>query len=134
MNQWELDLDMSLPCEPDPVIVAWSQTAAAALEMKLAAREVTNADVLYLAGCSLAKTPEKDNWIDEQGGLPEFICRIARSIHKKRGKSISNAIQIAVGVVKRWAAGGKDVDADTRAKAAAAVVQWEKMKAKAKAT
>lgn len=84
-----------------------------------------------LAGCSLNRSKGK-NWVENEGGLPEYICQIARSIHKD-GKPISMAIAIAVSQVKKWAAGGKDVDADTRAKAAKAVAEWEAMKAKAKA-
>ncbi len=60
------------------------------------------------------------------------ICRIARAI-KRSGKTTSQAISIAVSRVKKWAAGGDDVDADTRAKAAAAVAEWEKLKAKNRA-
>lgn len=84
-----------------------------------------------LAGCSLATNNKNDNWVDEAGGLPEYICEIARSI-KKTGKTTSQAIAIAVSRVKKWAAGGDDVKADTRAKAAKALAQWEKMKAKSK--
>ena len=110
-----------------------TSTTAGKLEMRMAQQEVTNEDVLTLAACSLDTHPGEKNWVEEAGGLPEYICRIARSISTKRGKSISNAIQIAVGVVKRWAKGVGDVDADTRAKAAAAVAQWEAIKAKAHA-
>jgi hypothetical protein len=87
---------------------------------------------IKLAGCSLATTPGKDNWVDDQGGLPEYICEIARAI-KKTGKTTSQAIAIAVSRCKKWAAGGSDVDAKTRAKAAAAVAEWEKKKAAAHA-
>lgn len=99
------------------------------LEAKLA---LDPEDIVALAGCSLAKTPGKDNWVDKAGGLPEYICEIARGIMRS-GKSTSNAIQIAVGQVKNWASGQGDVDADTRAKAAKAVAQWTAMKAKSKA-
>ncbi len=87
--------------------------------------------VVALAGCSLDESPGK-NWVESSGGLPEYICRIARAI-KRSGKSTSQAIAIAVSRVKKWAAGADDVDADTRAKAAAAVAQWEKLKAKNRA-
>ena len=84
-----------------------------------------------LAGCSLATNNKDDNWVDKAGGLPEYICEIARSI-KKTGKTTSQAIAIAVSRVKKWAAGGDNVEPDTRAKAAKALAQWEKMKAKSK--
>lgn len=83
--------------------------------------------------CSLDRNPNKSNWVEDGGGLPNYICRIARSVHRKRGRSISQAIAIAVGTVKRWARGGDEVNADTRAKAAKAVAEWTALKAKAKA-
>lgn len=82
------------------------------------------------AGCSLDSSPKK-NWVENEGGLPNYICQIAKSVMKS-GKSKSSAIAIAVSRVKKWAAGGDGVEADTKAKAAKAVAQWEKMKAKAK--
>jgi hypothetical protein len=86
--------------------------------------------IVAFAGCSLDRSPGK-NWVEGSGGLPDFICRIARAIHRT-GKSISTSIAIAVSRVKKWAAGADDVDADTRAKAAKALAQWEALKAKNK--
>ncbi len=86
--------------------------------------------VVAFAGCSLDRSPNS-NWVQESGGLPEYICRIARAIHRG-GKTISQSIAIAVSRVKKWAAGLDDVDADTRAKAAKAVAQWEALKGKNK--
>lgn len=59
------------------------------------------------------------------------ICRIARAV-KKSGHTTSEAIAIAVSRVKVWAA-GKGVDKDTQAKAAAALAEWEKLRAKSHA-
>lgn len=88
--------------------------------------------IVALAGtCSLDRSPGK-NWVESSGGLPNYICRIARAIHRS-GRPISQSIAIAVSRVKKWAAGGDDVDADTRAKAAKALAEWEKLKAKNKA-
>jgi len=84
--------------------------------------------IVAFAGCSLDEKPGS-NWVQEAGGLPDFICRIARAI-KRTGKTTSQAIAIAVARVKKWAAGGDDVKADTRAKAAKALAEWEKLKAK----
>lgn len=108
-------------------------TAISRLEQHLAERELTNEDVLTLAGCTLETHPgDNDNWIESVGGeLPEYICEIARSI-RHGGKTTSNSIQIAIGTVKRWAKGVGNVNADTRAKAAKAVAQWEALKLKAK--
>lgn len=88
-------------------------------------------DLIVLAGCSLDESPGS-NWVQENGGLPDYICRIAKAI-KRTGKTTSQAVAIAVSRVKKWAAGADDVDADTRAKAAAALAEWEKLKAKNKA-
>lgn len=95
--------------------------------------------VLYLAGCTLAKKAGKNNWVEEEavGGLPqcisEYICRIARAVHRDGSHSVSQSIAIAVGRVKTWARGGGGVNADTRAKAAKAVAEWESKKKAAKA-
>ncbi len=88
--------------------------------------------IVEFAGCSLDEKPGK-NWVEGVGGLPEYICRIARAIKRGGGKTTSQAIAIAVSRVKKWAAGGDDVDADTRAKAAKALAQWESKKARSKA-
>ena len=65
--------------------------------------------------------------------LPGFIRELAREFMKK-GKSKSQAIQMAIGVCQRWAKGGENVKPETRAKAAAAIAQWNAARAKAKAT
>jgi hypothetical protein len=88
--------------------------------------------IAAFAGCSLDSSPGS-NWVQETGGLPEYICQIARAI-KRTGKTTSQAIAIAVSRCKKWAAGADNVDADTRAKAAKAIAQWEAKKAKARAT
>lgn len=80
----------------------------------------------------LDRSPKK-NWVEKAGGLPRYIEDIADSIHRKRGIPISSAIPIAIEQVKKWAAGGEGVNATTKAKAAKAVAQWEKLKAKSKA-
>lgn len=94
-----------------------------------------NSLVVFLAGggagCSLDSSP-KTNWVERSGGLPNYICKIARAVMRS-GKSKSASIAIAVSRTKKWAAGGDNVDADTRAKAAKAVAQWEALKTKNKA-
>jgi hypothetical protein len=86
--------------------------------------------IVAFAGCSLDESPGS-NWVQGAGGLPSYLCRIAKAI-KKTGKSTSQAISIAVSRIKVWAA-GKGVDKDTQAKAAAALAEWEKLKAKSHA-
>lgn len=126
----------------DDQILKLTNTSVGELEQQLAfaeaiqdpfVAELSNHDLVLLAGCSLDEHPTKSNWVEKAGGLPEYICEIARAI-KRKGKSTSNAIQIAVGTVQRWARGQGGVDADTRAKAAAALASWEAKRAKAKAT
>lgn len=82
----------------------------------------------------LERAPGKnDNWIEAVGKLPAYIEEIAHSLHTKRGMPISRAIATAVSRIKRWAAGGENVKADTRAKAAKALEAWTALKAKAAA-
>lgn len=83
-----------------------------------------------MAGCSLNKS-SKHNWVEDEGGLPEYVCEVARAIIRG-GKDLESAIPIAISRIKVWAT-GKGVDAKTQAKAAKAVAEWEKKKASAKA-
>jgi hypothetical protein len=85
--------------------------------------------MVAFAGCSLDDSPGS-NWVQDNGGLPDYICQIARAI-KRSGKTTSQAVAIAVSRVKKWAA-GVGVDKDTQAKASAALAEWDKLKAKAK--
>jgi hypothetical protein len=103
-------------------------------EMFVVFDEKDQALVLFLARCSLAKKPGKNNWVEEEAvnGLPEYICRIARAIHRDGSHSVSQSIAIAVGRVKTWARGGGGVSAKTRAQAAKAVAEWERKKKAAK--
>lgn len=75
----------------------------------------------------------KKNWVENEGGLPKFIEDIALALIRDHGYTRERAIATAISRVKRWAAGGGDVKADTQAKAAAALAQWEKLKASAAA-
>lgn len=87
-------------------------------------------DLLILAtsSASLDASPKK-NWVERGGGLPPYVRKLARAI-MKTGKSKSQAIAIAISRIKKWAAGGDGVNADTKAKAAAALAKWEALKAK----
>lgn len=74
------------------------------------------------------KPGKDDNWIERKGGtLDPFIRAIAHALIRN-GKGRSQAIAIAIGTVKRWASGGGNVTPKTRAKAAKAVANWEKLK------
>lgn len=83
---------------------------------------------LTTSSASLDRSPKK-NWVENAGNLPPYIRKLARAIEKE-GHDLSSAIAIAIGRVKDWAAGGDGVDADTQAKAAKALAQWESLKAK----
>lgn len=74
-----------------------------------------------------------DNWVEQVGGLPSYIERIAKHLHYERGMPIGRAIAVAVSRCKMWAAGGGGVEADTKAKAAKAIAEWEAKKARAHA-
>jgi hypothetical protein len=74
----------------------------------------------------------KHNWVEDSGGLPPYVREIARSIEKS-GKTLEQAIPIAISRIKVWAAGGDGVTAKTKAKAAAALAQWEALKGNSKA-
>ena len=76
-------------------------------------------------------SPRK-NWIEiVNGDLPKFITDVALGIMKGTGYPRERAIPIAISRIKVWARGGGGVNADTVAKAAAALAAWEALKAKA---
>lgn len=111
-------------------------TAVQILEINMLERVlgITPLDTLTIKlakGSTLDRSPKK-NWVENAGGLPAYIEEIAKSLHAKRGMTISRAIATAISMCKKWAAGGKNVNADTRAKAAKAIAQWTAMKARSK--
>jgi hypothetical protein len=67
-------------------------------------------------------------WGDRTAQLPAYIQNIAHSLMRD-GHSESEAIELAIGAVRRWAAGGKHVTPEVRAAAASALAEWEKLKA-----
>jgi hypothetical protein len=82
---------------------------------------------------------EQFNWVDDAGGLPDYIKRIKKHLEEK-GMTESHAIAVAVNVVKKMCATGdinfpgkQNVNAGSRAEACAAVAHWEEMKARAHA-
>lgn len=80
--------------------------------------------------CDVTPIGAGKNWVNRVGGLPLYIRAIAQALLRS-GHSESEAVSIAVGTVKRWAAGGGNVTAATRARAAKAVAEWEAKKAAA---
>lgn len=81
----------------------------------------------------------RSNWVEEQGGLPRYIERIALHL-KAKGMPTSRAIATAVNAAKRMCSSGdlnwpglQNVNPGSRAEACAAVARWNAMKAAAKA-
>lgn len=80
------------------------------------------------------------NWVDQQGGLPNFIKRIEKHLEGK-GMDKSRAIATAVNAAKKMCATGdlnwpgiQQVNPGSKAEACAAVQKWEAMKAAARAS
>lgn len=70
--------------------------------------------------------PGKANWVEQEGHLPRYIRRVAKHIIADSGYTVSRAIAAAVSQTKKRAATGN-------AEAVAAIAQWERMKASARA-
>jgi hypothetical protein len=72
-------------------------------------------------------------WKHKGWQLPAYIQHVANDLKAKVGES--RAVQMAVGIVKNWAAGhdgkGHKVSATTQAAAQKAVAEWEALKARA---
>jgi len=87
---------------------------------------------------SLDRSPKK-NWVENAGGLPMYIRRIANHLNQEKGMDISRSIAVAVNVVKRMCGSGdlnfkgvQHVNPKSQAEACAAVAEWEKKKASAR--
>jgi hypothetical protein len=83
---------------------------------------------------SLDRSPKK-NWVEQKGGLPDYIRRIANHLVQEKGFSISHAIATAINAAKKMNRSGdlnfpgrQKVNPKSRAEAAGAVAHWEKMK------
>ena len=77
----------------------------------------------------------KANWVEKAGGLPDYIERIAVHL-KRKGKTTSHAIAIAINAAKKMCATGdlnwpglQQVNPGSKAQACAAVARWTAMKA-----
>jgi hypothetical protein len=88
----------------------------------------------------LDRSPRK-NWVEEQGGLPRYIERIAIHLVNDRGFTVCHAVATAVnasltscrtGDVKQWP-GFQNINPGSRAEACAAAAEWEAKKAAARA-
>jgi hypothetical protein len=88
---------------------------------------------------NLPNKPGKTNWVEQAGGLPKYIERIAKHLHFEEGMPVGRAIATAVNIVKRMCATGdtnwpgmQQVNPKSRAEACKAVAEWEAKKAKSK--
>lgn len=77
----------------------------------------------------------KKNWVENAGGLPSYIERIA--VHLEGSMGTSAAIATAINAAKKMCAtgdlnfpGSQNVNPGSRAEACAAVAEWEALKAK----
>lgn len=74
-------------------------------------------------------------WKHPSWQLPAYIQHVANDLIES-GHDESRAVEMAVGIVKDWAAGhdghGHTVSAETQAKATAAIAEWEALKARTK--
>jgi len=67
--------------------------------------------------------------------LPAYIQNIGHALLRTgRAHSVSQAIQMAVGICKNWASGQAKVGPEVRAAAAKAIAEWEAKKVRAHAT
>jgi hypothetical protein len=80
------------------------------------------------------------NWVQQTGGLPQYIKRISDHLRAK-GMDQSRSIAVAVNAAKRMCATGdlnfpglQQVNAGSKAEACAAVADWERKKAQSHAT
>jgi len=76
-------------------------------------------------------SPRK-NWVEEEAGMPVYM-RMVRNALLRNGHDMQSATAIAVNAMKRWAAGGDDVHPQVQAAAAAALAEWDRKRAQAKA-
>jgi hypothetical protein len=77
------------------------------------------------------------NWVEEEGGLPRYIERIACHVHFGHGRPVGEAIAFAVNDCKKMCATGESnfghVHPQFQTEACAAVADWERMRASAHA-
>jgi hypothetical protein len=81
--------------------------------------------------CSLNRSP-KHNWVEKVGGLPNYICQVARAIGRG-AHSLDSAIPIAIGRIRDWSEGSGHVSAAVRGRAQAAIKEWDAKRAMAHA-
>ncbi len=93
-------------------------------------------DQLILAAVTHEKVGHTNQglWHHKNMQLPAYIQHIANDLISEKGMDPSRAIATAISRCKVWCAGGDGVKPDTKAKACAAVAEWEKLKGQAGST
>ena len=72
-------------------------------------------------------------WHHKGMQLPAYVQHVANDLIAS-GHPESEAVQMAIGIIKNWATGQGNVKPDTRAKAVAALAEWERLKAQSHVT
>lgn len=70
------------------------------------------------------------NWVTKAGGDSAYVHAIVHALIRQ-GHGEQDAERLAHGILHRWASGGGNVTAATRARAARALAHWEEIRAKA---
>jgi hypothetical protein len=109
---------------PESVINIYQPATEMEAEIVAAVRKRLGLDEVKYDTSPVGTPGGRQNWVDKAGGLPPFIRAVAHALMRE-GHSKAKAIQLAVGTIRRWAAGGGDVTAKTRAKAAATIAEWD---------
>ncbi|MFF8716168.1 hypothetical protein ACF07T_32755 [Streptomyces sp. NPDC015184] len=106
-----------------------------ALRVASAGRRLSGTRAAFATDDEFAK-----NWVDQQGGLPSYIKRIAKHL-EEQGMDESRAIATAVNAAKKMCSTGdtnwpgvQQVNAGSRAEACKAVAEWDAKKAAARAS
>ena len=73
--------------------------------------------------CDTSSFGSGKNWVTKVSGLPLYMRAVAHAL-VRGGASEQQAIATAVNTMKRWAAGGGDVQPETRQRAQQALNEW----------
>lgn len=98
------------------------------LSIKLAADSMAKATIHEKVGHT-----EQGLWHHKGWQLPAYIQHVANDLIEK-GHPESEAVHMAVGIVKNWAEGKGHTDPGTKAAATKAIAEWEKLKSQAAAS
>lgn len=73
-------------------------------------------------------------WGMKGAQLPAFIQHVRNDLMESRGMPEAQATQMAIGICRDWAMGRRGANAETKAKAMAAMAEFDRLRAQAKAT